>query len=308
MAIYVTGFCDECGNRGGFAYHTIAYRKSDGSFLWSTTTDPTTGWDEANGIWGDDTALYVTGRCNGCGNQGGYAYHTIAYRKSDGSFLWSTTTDRAIDWDEANGIWGDGTALYITGSCDGCGSPTIAYRKSDGAFLWSSADVGSLLDIAYATWGDDTALYVTGECPECGSDDSSAYYTVKYDKRTGAIINGENTATFSNNASTTNLTIVQATTTATSTLSAPAALTIMGNFSQKGGFTHNGGTVYIASTTKEQTLAGTMTGTSALNHLTFLGASRKTMYSSASTTNFTIGTGATVTPPMKLTVAGNFKA
>jgi hypothetical protein len=66
--------------------------------------------------------------------------------------------------------------------------------------------------------------------------------------------------TFSNNASTTKLTITAG------TVTAPSLLSISGDYSNSGTFTHNSGTTTFDGSL-QQTLSGTMTGTSAFGNL-----------------------------------------
>jgi len=83
----VTGYCGDCGAAESTAYHTVTIDKTNGDLVWSTATDPTSSSDVANAITADDTNLYVTGYCTGCGSQGGDAYHTVAIDKGIGSII-----------------------------------------------------------------------------------------------------------------------------------------------------------------------------------------------------------------------------
>jgi len=120
---------------------------------------------------------------------------------------------------------------------------------------------------------------------------------------------GAGTKSFgANSASTTNFTVDSGSGAVTAPSSASGGLTIAGNYTNNAVFTHNSGTVY-ASSSSAQTFSGTATGTSAFNHVVFIGAGTKSFFagSRASTSNFTIlsGSGA-VTAPTYLSIAGNY--
>jgi hypothetical protein len=109
---------------------------------------------------------------------------------------------------------------------------------------------------------------------------------------------GAGTKTFANNASTTNMTI-----SAGATVVAPAQLGIDGTFSNSGTFTHNAGTLFMSDSA---VASGTLTGTSLLNNISVVGTGTVKFTSSASSTNLTIGTAATLIAPDRLTVGGDF--
>ncbi len=304
--LYVTGACDDCGSLGNDAFHTVKYRKTDGSTIWATTTDPTANNDAATAITEDQNFLYVTGYCVNCG-LGSNAHYTIKYSKVDGSRIWATTTDPTTGADYATAITSDQDYLYATGYYSSSANYTIKYRKTDGATIWvTTIDPAASYDWANAITSDQDYLYVTGPCTACGSLGSTAYLTLKYDKSTGALIDGNNTARIASTAEVQgNLRNGSSATTSTSTLYAPSSLTIGGNFTNYDEF-RAGGTITFASTTAEQEIGGNLTGANALGSITFSGGTEKLVYNSASTTNLTIGAGATVTSPYALSVSGDF--
>jgi hypothetical protein len=113
-----------------------------------------------------------------------------------------------------------------------------------------------------------------------------------------AVVTHDNSV-FRANASTSNLTIESsATTTAPQYLSVSGAYTNSGIFISKPHYT-------MRFTGAGQTLLGTMTGSSALPNVIFSGSGTKTFSSTASTTNFTVDSGVTVSAPTKLTIAGD---
>lgn len=113
---------------------------------------------------------------------------------------------------------------------------------------------------------------------------------------------GAGTKTFSSNASTTNLFTIQS----GASVIAPTLLTVGGNYTQNGSFTDSSGTVYFSSTT-DQTIAGTMnSATTDFASVEFLGSGTKTFSNSASSTNFTVGSGVTLAAPSLLSIGGNY--
>ncbi|MCH7883480.1 hypothetical protein IIA95_03655, partial [Patescibacteria group bacterium] len=111
--------------------------------------------------------------------------------------------------------------------------------------------------------------------------------------------------TFAANASTTAFTIASG-----ATLTAPTLLSIAGNYTNNGDFTDGGGSnAVLFDGTSAQTIAGQMTGTADdFNHVEFLGAGSKTFSANASSTDFTIDSGAgTIDVTGRLiTIAGNY--
>ncbi len=81
-------------------------------------------------------------------------------------------------------------------------------------------------------------------------------------------------------------------------------LTIAGNFTNSGTFTAGTGTTTFDGASA-QTIEGSMTGASAFGNVVMSGAGEKSFSNAASTTNFSILSGASVVAPSALTVIGN---
>ncbi len=109
-----------------------------------------------------------------------------------------------------------------------------------------------------------------------------------------------NTISLSSTASTTDLTIGGQT-----TLIAPAELTISGDYANTGVFAHHNGIVNFDGS-GIQAFSGGMTGSSAFNAVSFSGNGTKTFSDNASTSDFTIASGATVEAPEVLTITGDY--
>ena len=168
---------------------------SAGSMIWATTTDATSSTHNSDGIATDGTNIYVASHCDFCGPQGGTAFYTMKIDASTGAMLWATTTDPTSSTDNAYGVTSDGTNVYVTGNCSGCGSQggnaiyTMKIDGSNGNMLWATTtDPSSSTDYPFAIASDGTNTYVTGFCTSCGSSGGTAVYTMKIDGSNGAML------------------------------------------------------------------------------------------------------------------------
>ncbi len=149
---------------------------------------------------------------------------------------------------------------------------------------------------------NNTTLYnggtttVSGSSAQIISGNLTATSTFAHVAFTGA-----GTKTFNNAASSTNFVINAGAV----VVAPPTNLSISGSYTNNGTFTHNSGTTTFSGNSS-QTATGTMIGTSAFNNVTFTGSSTKTFLANASTSNFIIGQGATVTASTLLSIAGNY--
>ncbi len=119
--VYVAGYCYGCGNNGSRAYYTIKF-DSQGNHLWTNINDLTSSLEESNAIISDsENNIYVTGYCDGCGNDSSYAMLTIAL-KPDGSHVGTNIENPTDNHDSALGIDADSNDnIYVAGYCGGCG-------------------------------------------------------------------------------------------------------------------------------------------------------------------------------------------
>jgi hypothetical protein len=288
--VYVAGECFACvAGYTGKAFRLVAYNKTNGAVRWATSTDTSSGQEYVTSISLDADTLYVTGYTEVASLN--YAYRTVAYNKSTGAVRWAITTDITSSFDYPYDSILDSNILYVTGVCNGCNGAssyayhTIAYNKSTGAILQTiTTDVTGGADYAYGITVDSDTLYVTGACNGCNGASGYAYHTVALDKTTGALIDGVNSYTFSNNASTTSLHITGAST----TVIAPAHLTIGNTFENEGNFDPNSGTVTLTGTTH------TLVGTTTFYNL-------KKVATTTATTTFEAGSKTTVTGTLTLT-------
>jgi hypothetical protein len=192
--LYVTGERTAGGTVGGNALYTVAYDVVTGNIVWATTTDLTSANDLALAIATDGERVYVTGACNtGCLGAGSVAAYTMALDPKTGARLWATTSNQSAGQDIAYGIESDGTRVFVTTYCSGCGSlgsgsyHTIAYQAATGAQLWATTtDPSAGDDVVTSLTTDGNRVYVTGSCATCGTGGSM--YTVAYDSVTGVTL------------------------------------------------------------------------------------------------------------------------
>jgi surface protein len=159
-------------------------------------------------------------------------------------------------------------------------APTAMLFNDDGTILY-----------VMGTTGDDINAYPLAPATVAGTAVGASAFN--------DVVVGGSLTIFATTASTTDLTIESG-----ATLRAPATtLDIGGSYTNNGVFDDNTGTV-VLSGTSAQTIAGTMTGSSAFGDLTTTGAGEKTFTSVASTTNLSILTTATTTFQEALSVSG----
>ena len=95
--------------------------KDDLSIIWSTSTDSIFGSDwplYGNRLAHDGNNLYMIASCSACAG-GANGFFTMKIDTSDGTTLWSTTTNPTSSFDYASAITTDGTDVYVTGYCSG---------------------------------------------------------------------------------------------------------------------------------------------------------------------------------------------
>ncbi len=211
----------------------------------------------------DDTSLYIAGDYDlGLGNG-----RIEKRNKTTGALVTAFNTVGFVDGVTSSNytreITVNGSYLYSVGSNDSSDFHIEKRDKTTGALVTAfdtdgvvEGDTASSLALTLAT--DGSYLYIAG------SDDSTNWRIEKRMLRSGALVAGTSTYSFLSNATTTSLTVG-----ASTTISAPARLTVTGDFTQQGTWNASSGTMYFDA--YASTLSGTLTGSSSLGNLTFMG-------------------------------------
>ncbi len=118
--IFVSGYCSGCGDKGGTAIYVMKMYPN-ATHIWNITNDPTSSSDQGNAITTDNESnVYVTGQCSGCGNVGGYAIYTIMLLVN-GTVISSNVSDFASGEDYGSAIDADNNNdVVVAGYCNNC--------------------------------------------------------------------------------------------------------------------------------------------------------------------------------------------
>ncbi len=210
------------------------------------------------------------------------------------------------------------TCSQTAGSAIGCEFQVYNFASTTNPVFLSSLDVSGVVSGAEALQVDDFLIYnnrlYTGSTGSARVCVSSAIQngcefkvftlpSVLNSSMTGSSAFNNLTiagagAVFNANASTTNLTLENGTTTATS-----GVITIAGNYDNDARFNANNGEVVFSGSSK--TLDGSLVGDNTFNKLTISG-SVSFSTSTASTTHLTINSGGTLTAPSYFGILGDY--
>ena len=255
-----------------------------GSPASTASTTPTADCENVTGIgtqaWVTSTLTYCKASDNNMSQTTGGVF-TTNYLKAT-NFGLSVPTDATIDGilvdvekrsdADGNDTVSDAAARIVKGG-------TIGTTDKSKAGNWGTSNdyivtYGSPIEKWGLTWTPSDinasnfgfAIAATVGTPGGAPDVDMIRVNVHY---TTAGVSGSSGGawSFGGNASTTNFTIANGTTTAPSGL-----LSISGNYTNNVGFTHNSGKVYLSGTT-QQTVAGNLTSPSAFNNLDILNTS-----------------------------------
>jgi hypothetical protein len=86
---------------------------TDGSVIWTQTSHPSDGWDHAYGVAVDGTGVYVVGDDNSLGIN--WQWRIEKRSLTDGSVIWTQTSNPSDGLDSAYGVAVDGTGVYVVG-------------------------------------------------------------------------------------------------------------------------------------------------------------------------------------------------
>jgi hypothetical protein len=137
----------------------------DGSVMWTVTSNPAPGLDEASAVALDGSGLYVVGFEE-------YSPHALGWRiekrsLSDGSLMWNASS-RPREENVASGVAVDDSGIYVVGESTISAADTewrIEKRRlTDGSVIWNATSHPSVggMDSAGAAAVDATGLYVVG--------------------------------------------------------------------------------------------------------------------------------------------------
>jgi hypothetical protein len=133
----------------------------DGSVMWTVTSNPAPGLDEASAVALDGSGLYVVGFEE-------YSPHALGWRiekrsLSDGSLMWNASS-RPREENVASGVAVDDSGIYVVGESTISAADTewrIEKRRlTDGSVIWNATSHPSVggMDSAGAAAVDATGL------------------------------------------------------------------------------------------------------------------------------------------------------
>jgi hypothetical protein len=174
--LYIAGSgYDESGQDG--RWHMEKRSKSDGSLIWTRTSDPGSVHERARSITSDNDYLYIAGN----DSSQDISQWRIEKRNKGGGLIWAQTSNPLGSQEAPESITSDNEYLYIAGF--DVASSDRQWRiekrsKSTGGLLWAqTSNPSSGTDIAYSITSDANYLYIAGW------DDSPGNYQWRIEKR-----------------------------------------------------------------------------------------------------------------------------
>jgi len=160
----------------GFDYYLNAYNPrwriekrslTDGSVIWTQASNPSYGSDKAYGVAVDGSGVYIVGYDQYPG--GSNTRWRIEKRSlTDGSNIWTRTSNPSNDLDRAYGVAVDGGGIYIVGVDSYLGYSNSRWRiekrsLTDGSSIWTKASNSSTsYDRALGVAVDGSGVYIVG--------------------------------------------------------------------------------------------------------------------------------------------------
>jgi len=161
--IYVAGSDQSPGNE---EWRVEKRHLLDGSLMWNATSNPSSRDAEAKGVAVDASGVYAVGYDQSPDN---YQWRIEKRGLTDGSPVWTATSNPGTGADEATGIAVDGSAFYVVGydmyCIYACFSRWRIEKRSltDGSVVWNRTSHPTIyMDRPVATAVDDTGVYVAG--------------------------------------------------------------------------------------------------------------------------------------------------
>ncbi len=169
--VYVVGFDNSPGND---QWRIEKRNLTDGTLLWTQTSNPSNGDNLAFGIAVDSSGVYVVGFDNSPGND---QWRIEKRNLTDGTLLWTQTENPSTTGDEAIGVTVDSSGMYVGGYDTSQGPEQWRIEKrnlTDGTLLWTQTENPSTgVDEVWGVAVDSSGLYGVGSdnSPNPGSDD-----------------------------------------------------------------------------------------------------------------------------------------
>ncbi len=158
------------GGDGTYIYTAgsqLAQWDSAGNMTWNRDAGDSSNWRSLLSVWSDGMYIYTAG------DEWGDSHDMLLMKwNATGNVLWNRTWGGAFG-DVAQGVWGDGTGIYTTGTTlsFGAGRYDMVLVKWDAAGnqVWNHTWGGANDDYGEAIWGDRTSIYTTGSTSSIGS-------------------------------------------------------------------------------------------------------------------------------------------
>ena len=278
-------------------FYNLIFNGSGGAWTFLQNATTTNDFTITTGTVTATSSLSIRGSYSNSGtftaNSGNLNFIATGTGKTISGTLTGTSAFATTTFDGSGGGWTFNSNATSTGNFNITNGTLTATSSLTVGGNWTKGSGGIF------TANSGTVVLNAGSAKTITGDmvGSSKFYNLTFNGSGGAW----SFATSSSEAGN-DFTITAGTVTAPST-----QLKVGNNYTNNGTFTHNGGEVLMNATDSGNTLAGTMTGSSVFNKLTFDGIGGSWSFSSnASTTNnFTINAG-TTTAPSSLTIGGDF--
>lgn len=162
--VYIVG-SDNSPGLADYQWRIEKRNLADGSLIWSQTSDPSTSADSAYDVAVDATGAYVVGYDNAAGN---HEWRIEKRNLTDGSLLWSQTSNPTAGFNVAEAVAVDGSGVYVVGYETPAGSSDHMWRMEQrdlttGTLIWQQTNNPSGgRDYAHAVAVDISGIYVAG--------------------------------------------------------------------------------------------------------------------------------------------------
>jgi len=152
---------------GDYEWRIEKLSLADGSLIWSQRSNPSAGSDGASGVAVDGSGIYIVG---GDYSPGNLEWRVEKRSITDGTILWSQTSNPSPDRDSASEVAVDSSGIYIVGfdnsPMPGTSDSMWRIEKrslADGSLIWSRFNNPSVGDDgAYGAAVDHSGVYIVG--------------------------------------------------------------------------------------------------------------------------------------------------